>query len=462
MNADLTWTEDLGNAVIDQQDDVMDMIQQVRAEASAAGYLKSDEKQVVVQEEETIIIQPANPEVIYVPDYDPQVVYVQSYASYPPYYYYSTPYPYYYSPAAAFWTGAFIGAAFSYGFNWGGGDIDINYGSATDCCRGGNINTGDINIGNQVDHHTGDRFNADQQRVNGGDKMKWNGNKARQKQATGKQRAARNKAGTLPASSQRATKGTKQAGGAANKGQNRAGDRKSSNFKNPALGNPSSKRDATKSRNQGSKSMQNRNQRSGGSQQRATQNRNRSQAGAFGGYGSGSKASRSSSRGSTIDNLHAYVDAQVQYASEDRDGDDVLEYAQKINSTAGKKDGLYWETAAGSDEELSSFGPFFGEHSAYLHGRGQGDPFMGYFYRIVSRQGENAPGGRYDYVINGNMIAGFAMIAWPAEYGSSGIMTFVVSQNGKVFQTDLGDLTEGAAAAIQVYDPDDSWTLVTE
>lgn len=164
----------------------------------------------------------------------------------------------------------------------------------------------------------------------------------------------------------------------------------------------------------------------------------------------------------TIDNLRAYVDAQVQYASEDRDGDDVLEYAQKINSAAGKKDGLYWETAAGSDEELSPFGPFFGEHSAYLAGREQGDPFMGYFYRIVSRQGENAPGGRYDYVINGNMIAGFAMIAWPAEYGSSGIMTFIVSQNGKVFQTDLGDLTEGAASAIQVYDPDDGWTLVTE
>ncbi len=163
-----------------------------------------------------------------------------------------------------------------------------------------------------------------------------------------------------------------------------------------------------------------------------------------------------------IDNLRAFVDAEVQYAGEDRDGDDVLEYAQKINSTAGKKDGLYWETAAGSDEELSAFGPFFGEHSAYLTDREKDDPFMGYYYRIISRQGENAAGGRYDYVINGNMIAGFAMIAWPAEYGSSGVMTFIVSQNGKIFQTDLGDLTEGAAAAIQVYDPDDSWTLVTE
>ncbi len=300
MNADLTWTEDLGNAVIDQQSDVMDMIQQVRAEASAAGYLKSDEKQVVVQEKETIIIQPANPEVIYVPDYDPQVVYVQSYASYPPYYYYSTPYPYYYSPAAAFWTGAFIGAAFSYGFDWGGNDIDINVGGDNINIGGGdNINVGDRgDRGDRVDHRDGDRFNADKQRVNGGDKMKWNGNKARQKQTTGRKQAAAKRNGTLPASSQRATKGTKQAGGA-NKGQKqRAGDRKSSNLKNPALGNPSSKRDATKSRNQGSKSMQNRNQRSGSSQQRANQNRSRSNAGAFN-YNSGSSAARSSNRGSS-------------------------------------------------------------------------------------------------------------------------------------------------------------------
>ena len=206
MNADLTWTEDLGNAVIDQQADVMDMIQQVRAEASAAGYLKSDEKQVVVQEKETIIIQPADPEVIYVPDYDPQVVYVQSYASYPPYYYYSTPYPYYYSPAAAFWTGAFIGAAFSYGFDWGGNDIDINVGGDNINIGGGdNINIGDRgDRGDRVDHRDGDRFNADKQRVNGGDKMKWNGNKARQKQTTGRKQAAAKRNGTLPASSQRA------------------------------------------------------------------------------------------------------------------------------------------------------------------------------------------------------------------------------------------------------------------
>jgi hypothetical protein len=87
---------------------------------------------------------------------------------------------------------------------------------------------------------------------------------------------------------------------------------------------------------------------------------------------------------------------------------------------------------------------------------------MGYYYRIVSRQGENAPGDRYDYVINGNMIAGFAMVAWPAEYASSGVMTFIVNQNGKVFQKDLGEGTEVGAAAIQVYDPDGSWSEVKE
>jgi hypothetical protein len=164
----------------------------------------------------------------------------------------------------------------------------------------------------------------------------------------------------------------------------------------------------------------------------------------------------------TIDNLRAYVEAQVQYADEDRDNDDVLEYAQRINSTEGQKDGLYWETPAGSDEELSPFGPFAGENAAYLDDREAGDPFMGYYYRIVARQGEHAPGGRYDYVINGNMIGGFAMVAWPAEYASSGVMTFIVSQTGKVYQKDLGENTVAAAAAVQVYDPDETWTEVTE
>jgi hypothetical protein len=153
----------------------------------------------------------------------------------------------------------------------------------------------------------------------------------------------------------------------------------------------------------------------------------------------------------------AYIEAQVEYASADRDGDEVLEYAQKLGSTAGKKDGLYWQTSAASDE-VSPFGPLIaGMDQGYLTARKAGEPFYGYYFKIVTRQGANPPGGRYDYVINGNMIAGFALVAWPADYGNSGIMTFLVSHQGKVLQKDLGEDTVVLAAAIQEFDPDDSW-----
>jgi hypothetical protein len=164
---------------------------------------------------------------------------------------------------------------------------------------------------------------------------------------------------------------------------------------------------------------------------------------------------------SAIQALRAYVDAQMQYASADRDGDDVLEYAQRFVSTPGKKDGLYWETAT-ADEQPSPFGPFIAEQSDYLKEHKPGDSYKGYFYRVLTRQGEKAPGGRYDYIINGNMIAGFAAVAVPAEYGDTGVMTFVVSHQGKIYQKDLGKDTALAAAAIQEYNPDDSWTLVKE
>jgi hypothetical protein len=153
----------------------------------------------------------------------------------------------------------------------------------------------------------------------------------------------------------------------------------------------------------------------------------------------------------------AYVDAQIEYANSDRDGDEVLEYAQRLGSSAGKKDGLYWHTTAESDE-LSPFGPLIaGMDQGYVSARKAGEPFYGYYFKILTRQGANPPGGRYDYVINGNMIAGFALVAWPADYGTSGIMTFLVSHQGKVLQQDLGEETEVLAAAIQEYDPDDSW-----
>jgi hypothetical protein len=150
-----------------------------------------------------------------------------------------------------------------------------------------------------------------------------------------------------------------------------------------------------------------------------------------------------------------YVEAQVRYASADRDGDRVLEFAQRIASSAGKHDGLYWASEGATDE--SPLGPFVTESVRYLEGREAGDPFRGYFFKVLTRQGDSAPGGRYDYVINGNMIGGFAMIAYPAEYGNSGIMSFVVNQEGVVYERDLGDETAVAAQSTEEYDPE-GWT----
>jgi Protein of unknown function (DUF2950) len=159
----------------------------------------------------------------------------------------------------------------------------------------------------------------------------------------------------------------------------------------------------------------------------------------------------------TIDVMRAYVLAQADYASEDRDGDQLLEYAQRIRSTPGQHDGLYWPTA--DDEPPSPIGPLIADA---VEARDVGDAFNGYHFRILTRQGPNPPGGAYDYVINGNMIAGFALIAWPAEYDHSGVMTFLVNQQGKVYEKDLGPETEEIVAAIEAYDPDDSWDEVTD
>ena len=155
-----------------------------------------------------------------------------------------------------------------------------------------------------------------------------------------------------------------------------------------------------------------------------------------------------------------YIDAQLEYASADRDGDGVLEYAQRLGSSPGRRDGLYWDTAPG--EALSPFGPLVAEAGRYLEGREPGDPYRGYYYRILTAQGENPPVGAYDYVINGHMIAGFGLIAYPADYGSSGIMTFMCSHHGKVYQKDLGEDTPSVAAELSLYDPDETWELAGE
>ncbi len=161
-----------------------------------------------------------------------------------------------------------------------------------------------------------------------------------------------------------------------------------------------------------------------------------------------------------IDICRKYIDAQVDYASKDRDGDQVLEYAQQVMSSEGQQDGLYWDSVAG--EELSPFGPLVADARDYLEGREPGDPFKGYYFKLITRQGEDAIGGRYDYIINGNMIAGFALIAFPALHGNSGVMTFICSHTGRIHQKNLGPEGDLIAGAMAVYNPDSSWTLVEQ
>jgi hypothetical protein len=167
----------------------------------------------------------------------------------------------------------------------------------------------------------------------------------------------------------------------------------------------------------------------------------------------------------TLPVMRAYVDAQREYASTDHDQGGVLKYAQRLVSSPGKEDGLYWPTDVGSEE--SPLGPLV----AYAQAQGyspelrneetevERGPYHGYYFKILTRQGPHAPGGKYDYVINGNMIGGFAMVAYPAEYGVSGVMTFIVNQQGRVYQKDLGPKTSKLAGRMSAYDPDPSWTL---
>jgi Protein of unknown function (DUF2950) len=159
----------------------------------------------------------------------------------------------------------------------------------------------------------------------------------------------------------------------------------------------------------------------------------------------------------------AYVDAQREYYSQSRGRDGILEYAQRFASSPGKHDGLYWPTKA--DELPSPLGPLVTRASAAGYARGSGSersgvPFHGYFYRILLRQGPSAPDGAYDYVARGHMIGGFGLIAYPARYGDSGVMTFMVNHDGVVYQKDLGPATARVAATIQAFDPDPTWKRV--
>jgi hypothetical protein len=163
----------------------------------------------------------------------------------------------------------------------------------------------------------------------------------------------------------------------------------------------------------------------------------------------------------TIQTLLAIVDAQREYARKDRDKNALLEYAQKFMSDPGKKNGLYWEVKAG--EPQSPLGPILTRARSEGYKKeasGAPPPYHGYRYRILTAQGKNAPGGAYSYIVKGKMIGGFAAVAYPAEYENSGVMTFIVNHDGKVFQKDLGKNTAAVAVAMKEYNPDATWAEV--
>ena len=154
----------------------------------------------------------------------------------------------------------------------------------------------------------------------------------------------------------------------------------------------------------------------------------------------------------------AIVDAEREYATKDADGDGVPGFTSKFVSSPGKRDGLYWETR--EDEPLSPVGPLLA--AAANEGLVTSDstvltPFHGYLYRMLTKQGENAPGGAYDYRANDKLLGGFAVLAYPARYGTSGVVSFMVNQDGVVYQKDLGQNTAALAAEMTEFDPDPSW-----
>ena len=162
----------------------------------------------------------------------------------------------------------------------------------------------------------------------------------------------------------------------------------------------------------------------------------------------------------TIQSLLAIVDAQREYAAADADGNGLKDYAMRFASTTGKKDGLYWETAEG--EKPSPLGPLVAK--AVLEGYGEKvktgkvEPYQGYLYRMLTSQGASASGGAFDYVVNGHLFGGFAVLAYPADYGNTGVKTFIVNHDGVVYEKDLGASTVELARRIRRFDPDKSWT----
>jgi hypothetical protein len=160
-----------------------------------------------------------------------------------------------------------------------------------------------------------------------------------------------------------------------------------------------------------------------------------------------------------IETALAYVDAQQEYAEQGVAGNGV--YAQRVVSRPGTKDGLYWPAQSGADE--SPLGELAASAAAEGYRAGQQRaPYHGYYYKVLTRQGPNAPGGAMDYVVRGRMIGGFALVAYPAEYRNSGVMTFLVNHQGNVYEKDLGPNTARVAAGMTAFNPDNSWRRVTD
>ncbi|MCX5704459.1 MAG: DUF2950 domain-containing protein [Candidatus Omnitrophica bacterium] len=164
----------------------------------------------------------------------------------------------------------------------------------------------------------------------------------------------------------------------------------------------------------------------------------------------------------TIQTLLAIVDAQREFAMKDYNKDGILEYAEKFKSEPGKYNGLYWES--GDLEAQSPLGPLVAkakeEQYAVKGNQENPQPYHGYFFKMLKKQGASAPGGVFDYVVNGKMIGGFAVISYPAQYGNSGVVTFMASHDGAVYQKDLGPDTEKIAKKIDIFNPDNTWQKV--
>ena len=163
-----------------------------------------------------------------------------------------------------------------------------------------------------------------------------------------------------------------------------------------------------------------------------------------------------------IDVCLALADAQGEYFSQPRDGSNAKQFALKFISDSGKQNGLYWESPEGQPK--SPLGPLvaFATDEGYNAKSAASAPFHGYNFRMLKKQGAHAPGGARDYVVDGKMVGGFAFVAYPAEYGNSGVMTFLIDQDGVLLQKDLGKTTTETAIAMDSFDPDNTWSVVQQ